>query len=60
MRSEEIRADMLHEARMCAEYAALSLWDEAARRARSYKRLQQQLEVALLAPEEPAPAPPAP
>ena len=34
---------MIHEARMTAEYAALGLWDEAARRARSYKTLESQL-----------------
>lgn len=46
MRSEEIRQDMYHEARMCAEYAALGLWDEASRRAKSYKRLENQLRAA--------------
>lgn len=58
MESSELRADMMHEARMCAEYAALGLWDEASRRARSYKRLESQLrarepELSSWAPGEP-------
>lgn len=43
MEASEIRQDMLHEARMCAEYAALGLWDEASNRAKSYKSLERQL-----------------
>jgi len=43
MRSEEIRQDMFHEARMCAEYVAAKAWDEAARRATQYKLLERQL-----------------
>ena len=56
MTSQEIRLDMMHEARMCAEYAALGLWDEAARRARSYKRLEAQLRA--VEPDQPDFTPP--
>ena len=60
MTSEEIRQDMIHEARMCAEYAALGLWDDASRRAKSYKSLERLLraqnpnEDPLLGPARPA------
>lgn len=55
MRSEEIRQDMLHEARMTAEYAARGLWDLAAGRAKSYERLQNQLRALGEPPYEDAP-----
>jgi len=47
---------MLHEARMTAEYAARGLWDEAARRAKAYERLQNQLHALGEPPYEDVPA----
>lgn len=52
MRSEEIRQGMYHEARMCAEYVLLGLWDQASSRAKSYQTLEKQLHALLLGPDE--------